>query len=356
MRIPITLLIMLFAATGNAQSTVFLADSVRRAYRIPELSYAVVSADTVLEIQATGVRKKGTQMQATLNDRFRIGSNTKAITGFIAAQLVKQGKLSWNTKFFDLFPEMKTRSRKEYYPLTLLDLLSFRTKLFPYTYTDAQPVKSQFTGNETQQRYQFTQWFFKHEPVHKKDSICFSNLGYVAAGLMLEKASGKPYKQLVTELGKQMGIDFEFGPPNFKDKQQTWGHNEQLVPEPPADNYKLNWLLPAGNINVTLPGYAKFIQLQLLGLQGKSNILTREEFNFLHFGLPQFGVGWFNDSDENKKPFTYNIGNPGTFLTKVYVLSNSDRAIIIFLNAQTDEADEGSDMLYMALKRKYCKQ
>lgn len=101
MRIP--LIIMLIAVAGKvsyAQSTAAFADSIRRKYNIPELSYAVVSSDTVLEMQALGVRKINTQLTASLSDRFRIGSNTKAITGFIAALLVQQGKISWDTKFF----------------------------------------------------------------------------------------------------------------------------------------------------------------------------------------------------------------------------------------------------------------
>ncbi len=349
-RIAATILILLTTAFSYGQ---FIARNTRQLYKIPELSYAVVSSDSVYELQAIGVKKINTDRTASLNDRFRIGSNTKAITGFIAALLVKQGKISWDTKFFDLFPEMKAKSRKEYQQLTLLNLLTFRAKLFPYTYTDKKPVKGQFSGNETEQRYKFTQWFFKQEPIHKTDSVCFSNLGYVAAGLMLEKASGKPYKQLLRDLGTQLGIDFQYGQPNFTDSLQTWGHNTQLIPEPPGDNYRLNWLLPAGNINMTLPDYVKFIQLQLRGLQGRSDMLSKEEFNFLHYGLAQFSVGWFQDTDKKDNVFSYNIGNPGTFLTQVYVFKDANKAVIMFSNAQTDDADHGLTILLRELEKKY---
>jgi CubicO group peptidase (beta-lactamase class C family) len=348
--------IIISAKASFAQSTTAaFADSIRRAYKIPELSYAVVSSDSILELHALGLRKVNTRLRASLNDRFRIGSNTKAITGFIAAQQVKEHKLSWDTKFFDLFPEMAAGACKEYLHLTLLDLLSFRTKLFPYTYTNAKPVKSDFSGNEEQQRYQFAKWMFTQPPVRRTDSVCFSNLGYVAAGLMLEKASGKPYKQLVAELGSQLGIDFGFGQPNDKDPLQTWGHNASLQPEAPGDNYKLSWLLAAGNVNATLPGYAKFIQLQLKGIRGQSPILTKEEFDFLHYGLTQFAVGWFWDKDEKGRRYSWHIGNPGTFFTKVYVFKDCNRAFLLFANAQTDQVDEGMTVLYNELKRRYCK-
>ncbi len=252
------------------------ADSIRVVYKIPELGYAVVSSDSVYELEVIGYKKIGSGRVAEKRDLFRIGSNAKAITGFIAAILVKQGKISWNTRFFDVFPELKEHSRKEYYQLTLLNLLSFRTKLFPYTYTYKIPLKGQFTGNEDEQRYQFTEWFLKQKPVSSKDSINFSNLGYIAAGLMLEKASGKTYKQLVNESGVTLHINFKFGQPNNINSLEPWGHDAHLLPEPPGDDYKLNWLLAAGNICVSLPDYAKFIQLQLQGLSGKSELLTKE--------------------------------------------------------------------------------
>jgi CubicO group peptidase (beta-lactamase class C family) len=350
----LTIVLLLFNFfSAKSQSLKAFADSIRNAYHIPELAYAVVSADTIYEMQALGYKKINSDRQAALSDKFRIGSNTKAVTGFIAALLVKQGKISWDTKFFDLFPELKAGSRPGYRELTLLKLLSFRTKLYSYTYTYAQPVKGQFKGTEEQQRYQFAAWFFKRPPAAGNDSIHFSNLSYVAAGLMLEKVSGKTYKQLVKELGTQLGIDFSFGQPNMLDGNQPWGHDANLKPEAPADNYKLNWLLPAGNITLNLPDYAKFIQLQLQGLKGASKLLTAEEFYFLHYGLPRFAIGWFWNMDENNQKYSHNTGNPGTFLTEVYVYKDLDKAFILFSNAQTDEAEEGLDVLYRELKIEY---
>ena len=73
----------------------------------------------------------------------------------------------------------------------------------------------------------------------------------------------------------------------------------------------------------------------------------------MHYGLTKFAVGWFWLKDENGQTFSYNIGNPGTFLSKVYVFKNSDRAFILFSNAQTSKADEGLNVLYNELYEKY---
>lgn len=335
------------------QSTLRFADSIRKTAQIPALAYAVISADSIFEMQVLGVRKINTQLIAGINDRFRLGSNTKSVTGLLAALLVKEGKISWDTRLFDILPEMKTRSRNEYYNYTLLDLLTFRTKLIRYTYTDPQPVKDQFKGSEQQQRYQFLQWVLQQPPVQTNSEVSFSNPAYVAAGLMLEKVTGKDYKQLVTELGQELGIDFGFGQPNATDTNQPWGHNADLAPEAPFNNYKLNWLLPAGNINISLPNYIKFIQLQLQGLQGRSALLTQKQFQWLHHGIPSFAVGWFWNIQENERIVSYGVGNPGTFLAKTYVFDNNNRAFILLCNAQTNKADSGLDLLFTYLKNKY---
>lgn len=336
-----------------AQTLSLDADSIRKQYQIPALAFAVVSADEVLEMEVVGYKKIDSDWKVEAKDRFRIGSNTKPITGFIAAQLVSQKKISWDTRFFDLFPEILPQARTAYHSLTLLDLLSFRTRLIAYTYTYPEPSEGQFPGEGAEQRYHFANWFFRQKPVRGKTEVHFSNLGYTAAGMMLEKASGKSYQALVQELGATLGIEFAFGAPNANDSLQPWGHDALLIPEPPRTNEKLEWLMAAGNIQVSLPDYIHFIQLQLKGLSGKSNLLSQEEFEFLHFGLHGFSVGWFWQKDENGRKYSYHIGNPGTFLSKVFIYPEDDKAFIFFANAQTTQAALGLDVLFDALKGKY---
>lgn len=347
--------ILLLLHETKSQSLQSIADSIRKSFHIPELAYAVVNSKQVLDIQTLGVRKINTNRQARPEDRFRIVSNTKAITGLIAALLVKENKLSWDTKFFDLFPELKSQSNIAHHELTLLQLLSFRTRLFPYTYTNRKPYKFQFRGDETEQRYQFCKWFYAQKPLSNNDSIHFSNLGYVAAGLMLEKASGKSYKELVRNLGNKLRIDFGFGNPSDVDSMQTWGHDGHLKPDANQDAFKLEWLLTAGNINLTISDYAKFVSEQLLGLSGKSQLLSKEEYTFLHYGLYGFAIGWFWEMDDKQRIFSYNIGNPGSFLSKVLVYKDTDIAIILLSNVQSDEAEEGLDILLEEIKSRYVK-
>jgi len=340
--------------TASAQTEI-RADSIRRLYEIPEMAYAVVSSDSVLEMHVLGYRRWGADYTAGPEDRFRIGSNTKAITGFIAARLVKKGELSWDTRFFDLYPELKEQSLRAYHDLTLLDLLTFRTRLVKWTYTDTAPTPEEITGEESAQRYTFMAWCLRQPPLPKTSGPSFSNPAYVAAGLMLERATGRAYAELVADLGKELGIHFAFGAPNATDKDQPWGHDQDLEPEPPKENRKLNWLLAAGNIQLSLPDYTKFIQMQMAGAAGRSPLLSSKEFHFLHQGRERFAVGWFWEKEPAGEVVVYSVGNPGTFLSKVYMFPGKDRAFILLSNAQTVAADEGLDVLYQELRVRYPK-
>ena len=346
--------LLLFSNTFYGQKNSSLADSIRIKYKIPELAYAVVSSDSIYEIQALGYQRYNSIYKAKIDDKFRLGSITKTVTSYIATLLVKEGKIKWDTKFFDLYPELKAKSNPETYDFTLQDLLTFRANLDGWSYGNETPTEKEIKGNNQQQRYEFIAWFLQQNHVLEKQPVYWSNPSYVAAGLMLEKASGKTYEVLVKELGKSLNIDFDFGQPNLKDKNQPWGHDEDLKPEKPSLNYKLNWLSSAGNINVSLPDYCKFTQMQLQGLLGKSKILTADEFNTMHYGLPEFSFGWQSEiNDRSHLKYSFHNGNPGTFLTKVYICKNINKAFIIFANVQAEEADKGLMLLLEKLQQQY---
>lgn len=181
-----------------------------------------------------------------------------------------------------------------------------------------------------------------------------SNTDYILAGLMLERVTKKPFKKLVTDFGKTQGISFGFDYLNLSDTLQPWGHDINLKPLPPFDNYKLNWLLSAGNVNVSLTDYIKFIQLQLKGLKGQTKILSSQTFDKLLYGLPTFSFGWFNKFDAvTNHRIAFNEGNAGAFITQVQLIKETDKAFIVFTNAASPETNEGITILIGQLKTKY---
>src|SRR4029077_10661518 len=67
------------------------------------LAAAVLRGERVIAQGVAGVRKRGTAERITLNDRFHLGSCTKAMTATLVAMLVEEGKLNWTTTFGELY-------------------------------------------------------------------------------------------------------------------------------------------------------------------------------------------------------------------------------------------------------------
>ncbi|MBV8253631.1 MAG: beta-lactamase family protein [Chitinophaga sp.] len=345
---------LLLISTGSfAQLHTSFADSIRQHYHIPELGYAVVCDTGVMETNILGTKKVNTQLRAAPSDRFRIGSNTKAITALLIAQQIQAGKLSWNTPFFDIFPELKAQSKSCYYTMTVADLLSFRNPLMPYSYGNDQPRKDQFPGTPAQQRMQFAAWLLQQSPNTSTDELKYSNAGYVLAGALLEKVSGLTYEQLLQNLNTSLHIQLQTGNPNEKDTSQTWGHNQNLQPEAPAANHKLNWLMAAGNINANLPDYTKLLSLQLTAFQGNSAFLDSATMNFIHFGRHTFAMGWSWNVNQQGHKVSHNTGNPGTFISEVVMIPAVNRAYVVFTNYQQDSVYEGVNALIAKLQSYY---
>jgi CubicO group peptidase (beta-lactamase class C family) len=353
-RIILTLLLIIFVSLqSQAQSLSRFADSVRSTYHIPELAFAVVSADSVLETGYFGVRRFGSDLAARSEDRFRIGSNTKAITSAIATHLIATRKITWETKFLDLYPELRAKCNPAFINITLLDLINMQVPFPSYTYTVKTPTRKQLnpkgTKTEAEERLSFVEWFLSHKPVEEKSRKYYlSNVSYSAIGLMLERASGRSYQELARDYGENFYAHFEFGNPARKDSTQTWGHTTNNIPEPISDDYKLNWLLPAGNINATLPDYVKFIQTQFRAMPGVLSIPGATGVN-----CKQFAGGWFWDLRPDHHVVYSNLGNPGSFTTTVHMIPSIDRAYIIFTNSQNEETYQGINALLEEMKRRY---
>jgi CubicO group peptidase (beta-lactamase class C family) len=93
-------------------------------YDLPAVAAAVLQDGKVVASGAVGVRRFGTTIPVTINNRFYLGSDTKAMTALLAAMLVEAGKLRWDTTqaqvFLELAPTMNPGLRR----VTLVQFLS----------------------------------------------------------------------------------------------------------------------------------------------------------------------------------------------------------------------------------------
>jgi len=351
---------LLILSTVRAQNLKRIADSLRVENKIPEIGFAIISPDSILEINEMGYHRIDIQNEKTkakLSDYFHLGSNTKAITGFIAAYVVKKNKIKWTTKFFDLFPDWKEQSNPAYYEITLANLLSHRARIEPYTSGLEYAELPEFKGNKSEQRKQFSRYLLKEKPV--KDTIGiyhYSNADYSIAALMLEKVTGKTWEELAKEImAGKLGLKIVFGWPNKYNLNEPYGHwieNDTLRALPPNTDYNLSLGEPAGDISMTLSDYARFIQLNLQGVTGINNILKASTYNYLHYGLKDYSIGWANYHKDGKL-FSLHSGSAGTFYCYTLIDKVDKLAYIIVANSATDNAQKAILKLLDFMKKKY---
>ncbi len=359
-KLILTILMIATGQTIKAQSIQSFADSLMLKNNIPEMGFAVISTDRILDLQTLGFHRtdiKNEQTKANPADYFHLGSNTKAITGFVAAYFVENNKIAWTTKFFDLFPDWKSESNPAYDEITLSDLLSHRARIQPYTNDLEYNELPDFKGNNAEKRKQFAKYVLAEKPVkNDKKNYHYSNAGYSVAALMLEKVTGKTWEQLTREImTDKVKVRIEFGWPNKLGVNQPYGHwvdNDTLIALPPDIEYDLAVREPAGDISMTLPDYAKFIQLNLQGLSGADNVLKAGTYDFLHFGLKDYSIGWGNVNSGDKQ-LSEHAGSAGTFFCYTLIDRKKKLAYIIVANSATEETQQAIFIFLNRLRKKY---
>lgn len=323
----------------------------REEYGIPGIAAVVLTSDSVLDIGVDGLRKLGAPDSVQVDDKFHIGSNTKAMTGFVAAALVEKGLIGWGSRIIDVFPEFAGATRDVYKDKTLQDLMSHRARIMPFTSGREFAQLPEFKGSHIEQRRDFVGWLLQQEPVDIDTTrgYTYSNAGYGIAAAMLQRVSGKPWEQLVEdELFKPLGIAGTFGWPAYADENQPWGHyyetdSERVFPHDPRDEYQIPKICnAAGDISLSIRDYAKFLQINLIGLKGEDTILTAATYQLLHpctDSSMQYAIGWGLREHEAYKVSRHN-GSAGTFYCTALVFRDKDLALGVMMNGVTPEAEK----------------
>jgi CubicO group peptidase (beta-lactamase class C family) len=219
----LTLLLMLASGQLCAQLSDFtrVLDSTRRATKMPAMAAVIVTRDSVLVYDAVGVRRLGDPTAITRDDRFPIGSNTKAVTAGLVGLLVDDGRLTWGATLAELFPELATLMRPEYRDVTLRDLLTHHSGLVRY-------VQKQFHDADARaDRRRAIEWVLTRKPTSSRGVYAYSNANYVVAGAIVERLAGVDYETLVVRrLLAPLGLtDVRFGPAATPGRlDQPWGH------------------------------------------------------------------------------------------------------------------------------------
>ena len=308
-------------------------------HKIPSMTMAYIQPDTII-YGIGGTIKLDSSRDVTLFDKYHIGSNTKAFTSFLAFQLIEAEIITLETKFIDLFPELKNDIRKDYLSITLSDLLSHNACVKPMTKGIEFKKLPKFTGTTSEKRYQFSKHILGLKPVKKGE---YSNAGYVLAAMMLEKTLNESFEDLLGRSLTSQNLNFAFGFPNKENLDSPWGHwieKKALIALPPDHEYKLeDYVLPAGDLSINTVDYSKFIQSLLKGYIGKGNMLKKDAYEKMFYGLQPYSYGWGNQINEAGK-LAFHDGTTGTFFCHTIISTTHEFALIIIMNSATSEQIE----------------
>lgn len=347
-------------------------DSIRQRFHIPGLVIGVAKSNKILLSESFGIRQINTNDSVTINDYFHIASLGKGLTSFMIGKLVDEGKIAWDTKFFDLFPELKESSRTEYHDLKLMDLLSMRTTLKSLNDWSVKQTIDGYNEKYKENRfsyYKFAEYALTLEPI-KYDSGQFYNytsMGYVLANLMIQKASGLTYAQLLEKTNKDLGFNFIIGWPHDFNKNQPSGH---LIPAQSGwgESNKLEVLngdrftdwgedflfynIPSGHHSVSVLDYLKYLQTNLKGLIGQDNYLKSATYDFIFNGAKEYSMGWGNDIVNGNHYYSHS-GSVGNYYSNAIIIKESGIVISIMANAGNGETKWGLLQIIKYLEKKY---
>ena len=262
-----------------------LLEPIRKKHDLPALGAAVVNSKGVVALAAVGVRKRGEDVPVTPEDRFHLGSDTKAMTATMIASLVESGKLTWETTLEKAFPELAPAMAAELRTVTLVQLLTHHAGLRRDLKGGWRQIPRKGTTRE--QRKLALKLALAEKPVHAPGTkYLYSSLGYMAAGAMAEEAAGEAWETLMEKrLLKPLDITTAgYGAMGRPGKvEQPWGHDEKgrpVEPGPLADNPPV--MGPAGTVHCSLGDWGKFIADQLRGARGERALLRPETYKKLH--------------------------------------------------------------------------
>lgn len=344
-------------------------DPIRARFGLPALAAAVVQDGKIVASGAVGTRRTGTVIHVTLDDRFHIGSDTKAMTSLLAAMLVERGKIRWDSTVAEIFPELVSTMDPDIKAVTLEQLLSHTSGIPSDNDAQAKLLQQSFAQerkNLDELRYWVIGELIK-QPLQSKpgEKFAYCNMGYTLAGAMLERVSGKTWEELIVErvfdplglksagLGPQstLGrVDAPLGHAPFPD-----GNLKPMLAGPNGDNPEL--IGPAGTAHLSVLDFATWAAWNAgEGKRGPA-LVRPETLRKLHtkvidmptkpdapVGTPStgsYGFGWVIVTPPfAHEPFLFHGGSNEMNVAYIMLQPKRDFGIVMMTNAGGQKADQ----------------
>lgn len=258
-------------------------------HAVPGMAFAVVERDRLVGLGVAGVRQRGTEHPIGRDDRFHLGSCTKAVTATLAATLVAEGTLRFDSTVGDILGREDGTIDASWKDVTVEMLLRNRGGAPANANREDWAKAFGCTASPRECRAAFVRSMLSRPTETAPGQYVYSNQGYALAGHLCEVAAGRPYEELVVErLLRPLGITTAgFGPPSAATGGQSpVGHAADGTVR---DHDNPAAIAPAGRLHLSLTDWARFVALHLRQAPPEGIALTPELLAQLHTS-PRDGV------------------------------------------------------------------
>lgn len=301
------------------------------------------------DIKVRGVRKMGSDVLITPNDKFHLGSCTKAMTATLVAIFIEEGKLDWKTTLKDIFSDYELHPL---YASTAIETLLVHRSGLPAGHSVMQKT---WNMNPTEGRALITKTLLKEPPETIPDArFQYSNYGYIILGHALEVLSGESWESLMTsKIFRPLQMtSCGFGTtsdPKELIPTEPWGHENKngIITAIQFDNPKA--FGPSSTVHCNLTDWGKFLNLHITGFNGEDNLLKKESYQKLHSVHPAkdnpYTYGGWNLLQRSwaQGPVLYHNGSNTLNYANVWIAPLKNAAIMSTTNISGEDALKATD-------------
>lgn len=326
---------------------------------VPGVGLALIDQGEVVWQGGVGVRELGARARVDADTKFMIASNTKSMTTLLLSVLADEGRLEWDQRVVDLYPDFRLGDDSTTQATLVRHLLCACTGLprkdWAFILADqGAPAADTFRQlAETQPTSAFGQLF-------QYNNLMAAAAGYVAGALAYPGMEiGAAYDKAMNDrLFAPLGMKnttFDFG----KGERGNWAkpHGLDVDGRMTVMSNKFNYgpypFRPAGGAFSTTADMARYVQLELSKGRTRAGKQLVSEENLLERRLPgvqvsegrYYGMGLFTQRDWGVEVVTHG----GTLLgyhSTWYALPEANVGAVILTNA-----DPGAAMLGPFLRR-----
>ncbi|UJB17182.1 MULTISPECIES: serine hydrolase [Lysobacter] len=178
-------------------------ESVRKQFEVPGIAVAIVKDGRVVLERGYGVRELGKSEPVDAHTLFAIASNTKAFTSASLSMLADEGKLSLDDRVIDHLPWFRMADPYVTGEMRVRDLLAHRSGLGLGAGDLLYWPGTDYSNEEVARR-------LAEVPLSGgfRGQYAYDNILYGVAQLVVEKASGRSYREFLDQrIFKPLGMD-----------------------------------------------------------------------------------------------------------------------------------------------------